>query len=514
VWMQESCEPGHFGRRRRYFGKYLIGIGVAATLMALCVGWPIYDAVAQANDGTLTVEECLAEGNASIDPIAEELIKEGIIGENLLSTKVTDGMCEDVLQRAPDDTPVQRLVTAQNYIQENQRIENAIREAAAKGTGAKGPAHHSLAEKHLVLPRWTVLGATQIAAVAQQYSPPPADGDGSPPPADGDGSPPPGDGGGSAPGGGGGSAPGGGGGSAPGGGGGSAPGGGGGSAPGGGGGAAPGDGGGAGPGGGGDETEVTPSMRKAATVQQVAAAVVAEGDASIAEMLDRIEAAYLREGESGFAAADAARCGLEQALLNAISKELYREELIQVDPDPTPKELEYGDTVTVKLFISAAISETYDRLERQYEKVEEASEASRGCVQLTKLMEAEVVTRRFDISSHQGHDSSIRGRITRDTTWRWDVTANTEGKNVLTLPLGYVLTQAGEEQTLQLLEPAPLEATITIQAEPLAKAPNPVERNWRWLLPVGIVLTVAATLLVGMLRKREQRRPSEPGDEG
>ena len=448
MWIQESCEPGHFGRRRRYFGKYLIGIGVAAALMALCVGWPIYDAVAQANDGTLTVEECLAERNASIDPIAEDLIKEGIIGENLLSTKVTDGMCEDVLQRAPDDTPVQRLVTAQNYIQENQRIENAIREAAAKGTGAKGPAHHSLAEKPLVLPRWNVLGATQIAAVAQQYSPPPADG------------------------------------------------------------------GGAAPGGGGDETEVTPSMRKAATVQQVAAAVVAEGDASIAEMLDRIEAAYLREGESRSAAASSARCGLEQALLNAISKVLYREELIQVDPDPTPKELEHGETVTVKLFMSAAISETYDRLERQYEKVEEASEASRGCVQVTKLMQAEVVTHSFDISSHQGHDSSNRGRITRDTTWRWDVTANTEGKNVMILELGHVLTQAGEELTPQWLEPAPLEAAITIQTEPLAKAPNPVERNWRWLLPVGIVLTVAATLLVWMLRKREQRRPSEPGDEG
>jgi hypothetical protein len=376
--------------------------------MALCVGWPIYDAVAQANDGTLTVEECLAEGNASIDPIAEDLIKEGIIGENLLSTKVTDGMCEDVLQRAPDDTPVQRLVTAQNYIQENQLIVNAIREAAAEGTDAKGSAHHSLAEKHLVLPRWTDLGATQIAAVAQQYSPPPADG------------------------------------------------------------------GGAAPGGGGDETEVTPSMRKAATVQQVAAAVVAEGDASIAEMLDRIEAAYLREGESRSAAAAAAHCGLEQALLNVISKKLYREESIQVDPDPTPKELEYGDTVTVKLFISAAISEAYDGLERQYEKVEEASEASRGCVHVTKLMQAEVVTRRFDINSHQDHDSSIRGRITRDTTWRWDVTANTEGKNEMTLVLGPVLRQVGEELTPQWLEPAPLDATITIQAEPLAKASNPV----------------------------------------
>src|ERR671911_451059 len=141
--MQKSCEPDPSCRRRWDIGKYLIAIGIAAALMALCVGWPIYDAVAQANDGTLTVEECLAESNAAIDPIAEDLIKEGIIGENLLSTKVTDGICEDVLQRAPDDTPVQRLVTAQNYIQENQLIENTIREAAAKSTDAKGPAHHS-----------------------------------------------------------------------------------------------------------------------------------------------------------------------------------------------------------------------------------------------------------------------------------------------------------------------------------------------------------------------------------
>jgi cytochrome c-type biogenesis protein CcmH/NrfF len=58
-------------------------------------------------------------------------------------------------------------------------------------------------------------------------------------------------------------------------------------------------------------------------------------------------------------------------------------------------------------------------------------------------------------------------------------------------------------------------ATITVKAEPLAKPSNLVEQNWRWLLPVGLVLTVAAAaLLVGMLRKREQRRPSEPRDEG
>src|SRR5215203_5000982 len=163
--MQESCEPGHFGRRRRYFGKYRIGIGVAAALIALCVGWPIYDAVAQANDGTLTVEECLGNTNVSIDPVAEDLIAQGIIGEDLLPTKVTNGMCEDMLEQAADGTPVGRLAAAQNYVQDIKLIEYTIREAtgeaAAKGIDANGPDHHFLADKPLVMPMWTVLGATE-----------------------------------------------------------------------------------------------------------------------------------------------------------------------------------------------------------------------------------------------------------------------------------------------------------------------------------------------------------------
>src|SRR5829696_98543 len=165
MWMQESCEPEPSCRRRWYIGKYLIGIGVAAALMALCVGWPIYDAVAQANDYTLTVEECLGNTNASIEPIAEDLTEQGIIAEDLLPTKVTNGMCEDMLKQAADGTPVGRLVAAQNYIQDIKLIEYTIREAtgeaAAKGIDAKGPDHHFLADKLLVLPMWTVLGATK-----------------------------------------------------------------------------------------------------------------------------------------------------------------------------------------------------------------------------------------------------------------------------------------------------------------------------------------------------------------
>ena len=127
-----------FCRIRQYIGRYLIGIGVAVALMALCVGWSVYDVAAQTNDatdnGTLTVRKCLANANTSVGPVEETFVKEGIIRESLLSTKVTNGMCQDMLERAPDVSLLERLVTAQNYIQDLKLIQNAIPEAAAKGT--------------------------------------------------------------------------------------------------------------------------------------------------------------------------------------------------------------------------------------------------------------------------------------------------------------------------------------------------------------------------------------------
>jgi hypothetical protein len=56
-----------------------------------------------------------------------------------------------------------------------------------------------------------------------------------------------------------------------------------------------------------------------------------------------------------------------------------------------------------------------------------------------------------------------------------------------------------------------LHATISVRPKPLATVLNSIERNWWWLLPVGITLVVAAAWLLRLLRKREQRLPpSEP----
>jgi hypothetical protein len=419
----------------------------------------VYDVAAQTNDvsdrSTQTVGECLSEVSTSVGPVGEALVKEGIIAGNLLPQKVTDGMCEDMLERAPDGTLVQTLVAAQNYIQEIKLIEHSIRgaddEVATKGNNL-APSGVSF-----ILARAT---AETIEGPAQaQY--PPSDGN-STATATATATP-----------------------------------------------TATSDAGGGGGGAGG--TTVSGDRRQAAQASAMAAAAVAEVDASIADTLDQIEAASLKDGASRSEAARSARCAFEEALLNATSKELSQGQYIKVSPDPPPKEMEYGDTLTIKLLVSGDVRGLYERLERQYEKVAEASTAEEGCVTLITSMEADLFDRRFTVDPHQGQETR---QITHDTTWSWDVTANTEGKNSVDLFVGHVLQLGELELKPQWVEPAPVRhAAITVEARSLPDKSNFFSRYWQWLLPVGIVgiLALAATLLV--LSKRARRRPSEPADE-
>jgi hypothetical protein len=187
--------------------------------------------------------------------------------------------------------------------------------------------------------------------------------------------------------------------------------------------------------------------------------------------------------------------------LNAISKELSQGNLIRVrPPDPTPKEVSYGETVTVKLSVSGNIRESYDKLERQIKEVDEASGEEDRCVDLTESMEAKLFSPRF---SQQGNGLPIR-RINRDTTWSWDIIPNTEGKHSLDVLLGHVRKQTGSELASQWIEPAPLHhGVITVRARLLGQGSSFVARSWQWLLPVGIALAIAAALLVRMLRRHE-----------
>ena len=68
--------------------------------------------------------------------------------------------------------------------------------------------------------------------------------------------------------------------------------------------------------------------------------------------------------------------------------------------------------------------------------------------------------------------------------------------------LGYELKHA--ELELRPKRTIASHETIIVKADPVANVSNSIERNWWWLLPVGITLVVAAAWVVRLLRKREQ----------
>jgi hypothetical protein len=161
-----------FRRMRPYVGRHLLGIGTAAVVVViLCVGWPVYHSVAQTNDAptdaTLTVGQCIGANATTIDPLEETLIKEDVIEENLLQSKLTNSMCEDMLAPISDGTPAQKLLTAQNYMQEINLIERSMRKAAAEEAATRGPDWYSSSDESLIRFRTIAQTSQQVPARAQ-----------------------------------------------------------------------------------------------------------------------------------------------------------------------------------------------------------------------------------------------------------------------------------------------------------------------------------------------------------
>jgi hypothetical protein len=156
-------------RLRSHIVRHLLGIGAAVVVVTLCMGWPVYDSVAQVDaavdNDILTVEKCL-EANASVSPLEEILIKQDIVEEDLLQTKVTNVMCKDMRERIPDGALVRKLVAAQKYIQEIKLIEGAMRKAADEAA-ARGTNRYSTSDESLILFRAIAQISEQVPAQAQ-----------------------------------------------------------------------------------------------------------------------------------------------------------------------------------------------------------------------------------------------------------------------------------------------------------------------------------------------------------
>jgi hypothetical protein len=153
---------------RAYIARHLLAIGALSAVVVLCLIWLVYKGVAD-ND-VLTVEQCI---DATDDAAANEkaLIEEDLIDEGLLQTRVTNGMCKDMLESLPDGTLQQKLSASQNYIQEIKLIESAMSEAADEETAdeetARGSDRYSLRDDSSLV--GAIASTSEQIAAQSQY---------------------------------------------------------------------------------------------------------------------------------------------------------------------------------------------------------------------------------------------------------------------------------------------------------------------------------------------------------
>jgi hypothetical protein len=151
--------------------EYIFGTAaLAVVVVALCLGWPVHSSVAQSDDAadldTLTVEQCIDATDDSADPIEEVMIEKGMIDEGLLQTKVTNSMCEAMLEPVTDSSLVRRLLAAQHYMQEIKLIKGAMHEATGEAA-ARGSGRYSSSDESLIQFRDIAQTTGEVAAQAQ-----------------------------------------------------------------------------------------------------------------------------------------------------------------------------------------------------------------------------------------------------------------------------------------------------------------------------------------------------------
>jgi hypothetical protein len=439
-------------------GKRLTATGAAAALVVLCTFWTVSVSVAQENDTpsnvTWTVEQCLANStDGSHESFEKTLTKQSIIDRDLLQTKlITKDMCADLLERAPSDTLVQRLIAARNYVQEIGLIEGAMRKAAnetgANGKGGEGDGGaagggdgitgvspttkqaaaisgtlHTDSDTRPELARGFLFlvsdpAQSSVGAAQQQY---------------GDDEPTPG--------------------------------------------------GGADPG------------------------------PSIEEQLDAGTEAGVRAGASRPEAAAGTRCSLEVRFLDDFVQELipgsYR-----LTPEKAPKELQYGTTKRIRLIISPETREVFEKIRQKNAAVAEASESNIGCVSVTNVMKATLGSLGdLDISSR---DESVKALYAdRSTEWEWYVTGKPEGRQSLYLDLSYEVSTPHQDATFRSHEPPLLEEAILVKSTPLQDVSGFVGGDWLSFSEfiIAVVTSVLAPAGFFLFRRYRKRLSSEPADQ-
>jgi len=126
-----------------YFDKSLKAVGLVATVAIVGVISLACSGPAQGNKVThdlLTAEQCIDNYTAgsSVESFQEDLIAEGLVSTELNKMSLTHGMCEEIIERTPDGSPIARAAVAGNLTQELQTIKKSMEDASGKDVNGDG----------------------------------------------------------------------------------------------------------------------------------------------------------------------------------------------------------------------------------------------------------------------------------------------------------------------------------------------------------------------------------------
>src|SRR5918995_2930131 len=125
------------------FAKGLKAVGLAATVAVVGVSSLACAGPAQGNkvtdDDLLTAEQCIDNNTVgSVEPFEEDLVAEGLVNTELNKISITQGMCEEIIERTPGGSPIARAAVVGNLTQELQIIKKSMEDASGKDVNGDG----------------------------------------------------------------------------------------------------------------------------------------------------------------------------------------------------------------------------------------------------------------------------------------------------------------------------------------------------------------------------------------
>jgi hypothetical protein len=107
------------------------GLAVVAGLISLaCTGPPA--AEKDADENAVTAEQCIDDKSTDgpVEPLEDALLTAGVVEKDLEEITLTQDMCQEVVERTPGGSPVERAAAVGNLTQELGIIENSMEDAS------------------------------------------------------------------------------------------------------------------------------------------------------------------------------------------------------------------------------------------------------------------------------------------------------------------------------------------------------------------------------------------------